>query len=52
MAIMLQDMTLFFGASIGGGTVTRILDQNSWKNMVEQVVGVRHPDPENMVRSK
>ena len=42
MAIMLQDMTLFFGASIGGGTVTR----------VEQVVGVRHPDPANVVRSK
>jgi hypothetical protein len=52
MAIMLQDMTLFFGASIGGGIVTRMLDHNGWKNMVEQVVGVRHPDLANVVRSK
>ena len=52
VSITLQDVAMIFGLPLEGNAVTGIIQSDRWRDMVEQLIGVRPPEPPEGVKDR
>ena len=52
MTLTLQDVKAILGLRLGGLTVTRIVDNDHWRELVAQFIGFLLPDDEACKKNK
>ena len=52
MSVLMQDVGYILAIGLDGPAVTGITDTENWKDLVEEVTGIRPPDPEGVKQKK
>ena len=52
MTLTMQDVKAIFGLRLGGLLVTRIVNNNHWRELVAQFIGFLPPDDEASKKNK